>query len=297
LLNGYPRELVEIIVVDNGSTDDSRNVALRRGATVLHLPNLRVSALRNAAARKASGQIIAFIDADHEIDPGWLERAADLLKEPAIVGAGATCRPPPAGTWVQRHYDALRGPTTGRSTTEWLGSGNLAVSRDAFEKAGGFDETLETCEDVDLCQRLRAQGGTLIADEALKSVHFGDPDTLGALFRGELWRGRDNLRVSLRGPLSFRALPSLLIPLIDIGLLISIPIAIAVGAGRVVAVAAGGFMALAALRSMKIMSNLTSRTPADILRALVVAATYDFARAAAIVTRGSHSRRRRAAAA
>jgi hypothetical protein len=44
--------------------------------------------------------------------------------------------------------------------------------------------------------------------------HFGDPATLGELFRGELWRGRDNLRVSLRGPVDWRDLPSVIVPLL-----------------------------------------------------------------------------------
>jgi glycosyltransferase involved in cell wall biosynthesis len=61
----------EIIVVDNGSVDDSPGVAARAGATVLSLPNLKVSALRNAAARQAQGDLLAFIDADHQLGPGW----------------------------------------------------------------------------------------------------------------------------------------------------------------------------------------------------------------------------------
>ena len=50
------------------------------------------------------------------------------------------------------------------------------------------------------------------SDDRLRSVHLGDPRTLRALFFGELWRGRDNLKVSLRGPLSLRGLPSLAHP-------------------------------------------------------------------------------------
>ena len=50
----------------------------------------------------------------------------------------------------------------------------------------------------------------------MRNVHFGDPATLWDLFRGELWRGRDNLRISLRGPLTWRGLPSVVIPIVDV---------------------------------------------------------------------------------
>jgi hypothetical protein len=297
--NTYPRELREIIVADNGSTDDSRDVATRFGATVLSLPGIKVAKVRNEAARVASGDIVAFVDADHEIVPQWLERAAASLSDATVVGAGAAYSPPPGGRWVQRQYNALRGPTRGRANTEWLGSGNLAVRRSAFDAVGGFDDTLETCEDVDLCQRLRARGGTLIADEGLKSVHLGDPDSLAAIFRGELWRGRDNLRVSLRGPLSLRAVPSVAIPVLDIVFLLMCGVALLLR-GRALwlaAVGAGGFIALSLLRTARILANLDRHRPVDLPGAFAVAATYDLGRALALLVPASHGVRRRPAAA
>lgn len=290
--NSYPCELVETIVADNGSTDGSRDVAARFGARVLELPNRKVSAVRNAAARTASGAILAFIDADHEIDPLWLQRAAELLADDRVVGAGASYSAPPQGNWVQRHYDALRGPTRGRGPAEWLGSGNLAVRRSAFESVGGFDETLETCEDVDLCQRLRAQGGLLIADESLRSIHAGDPRSLGAICRGELWRGRDNLRVSLRGPLSPRALPSILIPMLDIAALAAIVVSVSIGAWWLAAAAVACFVAFAALRAVKIIANLERPQAIDSPRAFAVAVAYDLGRSLALVVPVTHTVRR-----
>lgn len=98
-------------------------------------------------------------------------------------------------------YDRLRRHQGGVRDTGWLPSGNLVVRTEVFRQLGGFDTSLETCEDVDLCQRLVAGGGRLMETDRMHSTHFGDPATLRALFFGELWRGRDNLKVSLRGPL------------------------------------------------------------------------------------------------
>ncbi|HEX5069852.1 MAG TPA: glycosyltransferase, partial [Vicinamibacterales bacterium] len=206
----------EIIVADNGSTDDSARVAAEAGAIVVPLPDRRVAQVRNEAAARARGEYLAFVDADHELDPGWSHAAMRALSDPAIDAAGAQYYAPADGTWVQRAYDRLRRHRSGDHAVGWLPSGNLIIRRAAFERLGGFDAALETCEDVDLCQRLTAGGGRIMAVEGMRSVHLGDPATLAALFGGELWRGRDNLRVSLRVPLTFRSTPSVAFPIVTL---------------------------------------------------------------------------------
>ena len=286
----------EIIVADNGSKDDSPRVASDAGARVLVLPDLRVSALRNSAAKAASGDVLAFVDADHELDPGWMAAAADSLREPTVAAAGALYVDPPGGTWVQQTYGALRGRTKGRHDTDWLGSGNMLVRKDAFEKVAGFDVSLEACEDVDLCRRLRSAGFRIVGDERLRSIHHGDPATLRALFRAERWRGRDNVRVSLRGPLRLRDLPSLVMPMLMLASLIAVisapAIAAVSGAGGLTLAVAGAVViaALAAARAARIIRNIERPSPVSVARAFAVALTYEVARGIALVTRAPHHR-------
>ena len=287
-------EGVEMVVVDNGSTDTSPEVARQFGAIVAVIENVRVSELRNRGARLASADIIAFVDADNEIVEGWIDAALENLGTQKASATGALYRSPVNGTWVQRSYGLLRGLTRERGDVEWLGSGNLAISRQAFESIGGFDSSLEACEDVDLCHRLRAAGFTLLGDPRLDSVHHGDPRTLGALFRSELWRGRDNLRVSFRRPINWSSVPSALIPVADAALL-GVAVLGLIGwvagwaVGVLIALGAVLTIALAALaRTLRAASRHSAVGPAAVLRAFAVVLVYDVGRALALVTRTSH---------
>jgi hypothetical protein len=294
--NTYPARLVEIVVVDNDSTDGSADMACRSGAKVVRVGGHIVSELRNQGVLASSGDFLAFVDADHAIGPDWIVSAVATLTANINAGAvGALCAAPRDGTWVQRSYDLLRRRQPGVRDVEWLGSGNMVVRRQAFETVGGFDRTLHACEDVDLCSRLRAKGYRVIQDSRLHNVHFGDPATVAAVFRGELWRGRDNLRVSLRGRVTLRGLPSVALPIIDLGLLVLIMLGIASRSQfgmTVAALAAGGILAAAVARACRMMAPLERTTMLECGQALVVALTYDLARAISIVRPGGHDARR-----
>jgi GT2 family glycosyltransferase len=295
----YPRALVDIVVADNGSIDETPTVAATAGAQVLSLPGIAVGEMRNRAAQAAQGDVLAFVDADHELGPGWLRSAIATLQLPGVSAAGAPYLQPPNATWVQRCYDSFRDHSEGVFDTPWLGSGNLAIWRQTFLDAGGFDTTLETCEDVDLCQRLRRQGHTLKSDSRMHSVHMGDPKTLRAIFWGELWRGRDNLRVSFRGPLTPRDLPSVVIPVLTL-LLLGVALLgllatpwIGIRGGAVALTALAGCAALSVLRTMRMLGRLRGGGPLDVVRAWLVATAYDLGRALSLVIRVRHGVRRR----
>jgi hypothetical protein len=289
-----PADCIEIIVIDNGSSDESVEVARKWRATVLERPRLPLGALRNAGASAASGGVLAFVDADHEITPSWVRWAVEGMRDPTVGAVGSLCDSPPDGTWVQRAYDLLRRRPEGVREVEWLGSGNMAVRRRAFDAADGFDVRLQTCEDIDLCRRIRSRGYRILHDSRLRSVHFGDPATLRDVFRGELWRGRDNVRVSFRGRLTARGMPSVLIPLGEVALLALVALGL-ISAQRSGVMVAGlaltAMLSVAAARTMRMLGNLHRITLAACTQAFIVAAVYDLARALAIVGLGSHQNR------
>lgn len=297
--NDYPRDLIEILVVDNESTDESARIAREHGAVVMRCASTSVAELRNRGARAALGSIIAFADSDHEIDRSWVRTAVEVLSSPAVAATGAPYLPDPECNWVQRQYDGLRARTDGPEEVTWLGSGNFAVKRSAFDRVGGFDSSLTACEDVDLCNRLRLAGHRIVADPALRSVHYGDPKTLKALFFGELWRGRDNLRVTLSGPRTFRHLRSAIVPIADLIALAAGMVALLLGYPWIALACGLAVLVPAALRAGVMLRNrLRSATPEHSVRrwaqAMAVAIVFDMARALAILARGSHRARRTA---
>jgi glycosyltransferase involved in cell wall biosynthesis/GT2 family glycosyltransferase len=292
-----PPGTIEVIVGDNGSSDGSADVARGAGARVLFLPGITVSALRNRLAVEARSDLLAFVDADHTLEAGWLDAALGAPTMAGVVALGAPCHAPSSKTWVQEAYDSLRRRASALEPVRWLGSGNLVVDRAAFLAVGGFDESLTACEDVDLCNRLRAAGGKIVSDPRLRSVHHGDPATLARLFRAERWRGRDNLRVSLRGPITPADVPSIAIPIAQAAVMAFLPIGLALsalGAGPAPAALAfsgiGAALALSALRAVALLQRGRLRGPAWWARALAFALVYDSARSIALLLPAGHHR-------
>jgi GT2 family glycosyltransferase len=283
----------ETIVVDHSSTDDSASVARDFGASVLVRSHGNVASLRNDAAAHALAPLLAFVDADHEVGPGWVSAAIAAMEDPRIAAVGAPCHAPPDGTWVQRSYDSLRRHPPRPEPAEWFGAGNMVIRRNVFREIGGFDTTLESCEDVDLCFRMRSRGYALLHVPGLVNVHLGDPATLRRLFLSELWRGRDNLRVSMKAPWSLRNAASTAAPLVQLIAAFLIVLAVLSFTARGVWLAAAA-LAVAVVpvvvRVWMMRGNTAGAIP--LVAAVAVAVTYDAGRALALIARARHHRRR-----
>lgn len=205
---------MEVVVVDNQSRDRTAAIAREHAAKVVTVPPGLVSRSRNAGARESEGVLLAFLDADCELSRDWLIRCVGHLRRPEVLAVGAAMAPPaPAAPWVERGWHAIAHsrPRDDSERVDWLMSFNLLVRREAFDRVGGFDESLVTCEDSDLGYRLSALG-QLIRDHVAQAVHHGESKTLGQFFRREAWRSRGNLPLVFRRGLLMRDLPSLLGP-------------------------------------------------------------------------------------
>jgi glycosyltransferase involved in cell wall biosynthesis len=179
------------------------------------IPNVTVSALRNRGAAIARGDYVAFIDADMELAPCWLQSALSGFKDQQVVAIGAFPGIPEDATWVQQTWSLHRRchqSSIDSTPVSWLGSANLMVRRDAFQAVAGFNEHLPTAEDVDLCYRL-GRCGTILHNPAMKVIHWGEDPDLRTFWRKEVWRGIGNLKGMLSHGFLWDEVPSVGYPL------------------------------------------------------------------------------------
>ncbi len=216
----FPRERLEILVVDHQSTDRTAEIARAAGAKVLQKTGGTISTARNFGAGRAAAEIVAFLDADCTVAADWLKRALPYFADPAVGAVGSYyVVPAEPATWVRAALQTQVAARPKSSEGKWVPAGNMLIRKQVFMQCGGFDETLMTCEDVDLCYRV-AQQYRVVEDTAIRCLHHGEPKTLWQLFRKELWRGRDNLLGVVRHGLRWDELPSVVLPLYSVATLI-----------------------------------------------------------------------------
>lgn len=174
----------EVIVVNNRSTDGSMDVVERYRTRLPHLRIVDALARRsrpyalNVGAAAATGESLAFCDADDEVGPGWVAAIGDALIKYDFVASrfdGQKLNVP----WVQR----VRGPGQTASVPRiwyppylaYAGNCGLGVKRALHERVGGFDESLPYVQEVDYCFKLQLEGVQLqFVPEALMHVRLRD---------------------------------------------------------------------------------------------------------------------------
>jgi glycosyltransferase involved in cell wall biosynthesis len=183
--NSYPQDRYEIIVVDNGSLDNTRLTAAKHADLVLEMSEGTISAVRNFGSKHSRGTVIAFIDADCLAREDWLmQGVTSLLAEPCVCGCQYDV--PENGVWIEHAWYSQR--DNGRIEVPSLGAGNMFVPRTVFLELGGFDETLVTGEDTEFCIRSKRLV-KVVSDDRIRVIHLGNPKTLMQFFRREIWYG------------------------------------------------------------------------------------------------------------
>ena len=191
----------EVIVVDDGSRDDTSEVVARYGARLLrpdsgHGPN----AARNAGIRAARAGLVALVDDDVYAPPDWLgAMLAGAARHPDADALGGPIRarlegPAPRGCGREDPpITSLDLGSTDREV-ELVWSANMTLRRAAFERVGPLDERFSTGGDEEeWLRRLREAGGRIVyvAAAALDHRRVGDDARLRSLMRSAYRRGRN----------------------------------------------------------------------------------------------------------
>ena len=150
------RDEVEVIVADNGSTDDTAGIATARGCKVVRVAKRLIGASRNGGATAATAPILCFTDADVQIHPDTFNAIARAMNDPRCVG-GAT------GVTMERWSPGIAVTFSMILPLVWLtgmDTGVVFTRRADFQRVGGYSETRHFAEDVDFLFKLIRLGRT-----------------------------------------------------------------------------------------------------------------------------------------
>ncbi len=145
---------IEIIVVDNNSTDATARIARKSGARVVYEPKNQIARARNAGAEAAQGELLVFLDADTTIEGDILNKVAQHLSGGAVIGGGAWVVPN-SGWFGRLVFILINISLSFKNMT--IGP-FLYCNRKDFEKVGGFDEAYYAAEEFSLAKRLKKEG-------------------------------------------------------------------------------------------------------------------------------------------
>lgn len=217
---------VQVVVVIDGSTDDSRAIAERFGAeVVLHEHNLGLSAARNSGIDVARAPIVAFTDDDCLPAPRWLESLLAPYRRSEVAGVGGSVAAARADTLVQRYLAEhnplapLEADLASRTTLAWrlilhlrrmwsvvvpdrprpvfsLAGANMSFRKDVLDAVGGFDPAVRFgSDDEDICSLVRQHFPHMVLwYEPGAAVLHDYAGTIGDLWRRNVAYGRGHAR-------------------------------------------------------------------------------------------------------
>lgn len=193
---GWPREQLEILVIDHSSTDSTAKLARASATEVLQISAGRIGAVRNVGLAAAKGEFVAYVDGDCTVPPTWLRAAIRLLQSDASLGAvGGPCLSPGGGTWVERSLAPSRIGTAFVKPAKAIATSSFIARASLLRAAGGFDETLVSGEDDDMSNRIQSRGLGLVSASECHIIHRGYPRTWLNALKKEIWHGRHHIEV------------------------------------------------------------------------------------------------------
>jgi glycosyltransferase involved in cell wall biosynthesis len=198
-----PREQYEIIVVDDGSSDDTASRASRCGARVLRLVrNQGAARARNAGVAAARGEIVVFTDSDCEPTSGFLAALTTPLRDSRVAaskGVYLSNQRALVARFVQLEYESRYRHTAAQPSVDFIDTYAACYRRADLLRSGGFDPRFRGCEDQELSFRL-ANAGLYMRFAPDARTYHRHADTLGAYVRKKFHIARWKVAVLRKHP-------------------------------------------------------------------------------------------------
>ncbi|OQY48441.1 MAG: hypothetical protein B6242_02340 [Anaerolineaceae bacterium 4572_78] len=167
----------EIIVVDDGSSDNTADIARQFDVQILQKENGGPASARNVGAEVATGDLLLFTDADCIPASDWLAQISEPFQDPTVMGVKGVYRtdqPEFTARFVQLEYEDKYDGMLGTYSIDFVDTYSAAYRRDVFRQMGGFDISLRTNEDVEFAFRMASAGHRLVFAPQAIVTHIHD---------------------------------------------------------------------------------------------------------------------------
>ena len=192
LRQNYPKNKYEVIVVDDGSTDDTRKILKSfRRVKLVEQEHKGPAAARNLGVKHAKGNIVLFTDSDCVPDKNWIKHMIEPFKDKTIVGVSGTYKTlnkeKPiarfAGYEIEERHKKLK------KEIDFIGTFSAGYRKNVFVRFGGFDEsfTMPAGEDPELSFKINKAGLKMVF-QSKAFVYTYHPDSLREFLRKKFWR-------------------------------------------------------------------------------------------------------------
>jgi len=190
----YPKEAYEIIVVDDGSTDDTKSIIEGFRIRYCFQENRGPATARNRGVEMAKGDIVLFTDADCIPNDNWIQNMASPFQNPEIIAVKGTYKTKQQSLWArfaQIEFNERYKMLLKHEYIDMVDTYSAGYRKEAFLSVGGFDTSFPfpNNEDTDLSYKLSLRGSKMVFNPHAIVWHSGHPDTLKTYSKLKFWRG------------------------------------------------------------------------------------------------------------